>query len=230
VEIAQDARSFAAAMAETSEPEIRRPFIPAWALALAAAVAVAIAAGILLERPGAPPPNAIPPGENIRVAPSPAANPWSDLRIPASPYVRKSGAEDEIVFRSDEEPVAGPTGAFDRAMAPYRAGDFLRAKRELDRFLETHPGHREALLYRGASLAQLGRVEEAIRALEEARSRCDPKVCHEADWQLALVRLKAGRFREALADLETVASSSGDHRLEAHRLRGEVSAHLGAPK
>jgi tetratricopeptide (TPR) repeat protein len=230
VELAQDAGSFAAAMADTSAPEIRRRSIPAWALALAATVAVAIAAGILIERRVAPAPTRVPSGGTIRVAPSPGANPWRDLRIPAAPYIRKSGADEEIVFRSDEEPAAGAAGAFDRAMDQYGAGDFARAERELARFLDTHPGHREALLYRGASLAQLGRVEEAIRVLEETREQCSPKVCHEADWQLALVRLKEGRFQEALATLETVASTSGDHRLEAQRLRDELTAHLGAAK
>ena len=228
VEIARDASAFAKAMKERveNEPAARGSSLPAWALALAASVVLALA-GILLTRSGqrsVPTPG--PDAGTASVRPSLPANPWRDLRIPPPSYTPPGSAGDDLVFRSDEDVTPPGPGAFEHAMEPYAAGDFQRAERELGKFLEEHPEHAEARTFRGATLAVLGRTEEAVDELGKALERCDPGVCDEARWQRALGRLKLGRFEEALQDLRQAADSPGDRRDAAGRLLAEVSAHL----
>ena len=228
VEIARDATTFAKAMKEGvgNEAAARGSSLPAWALALAASIVLALA-GILLTRSGQRAvPTPVPDAGTASVSPSLPANPWRDLKIPLPSYTPPSSAADDLVFRSDQAVAPPGPGAFEHAMEPYAVGDFHLVERKLGEFLEEHPEHAEARLFRGAALARLGRTGEAVEEFGKALEGCAARVCDEARWHRALSRLKLGRFEQAQQDLREAADSPGDRRAAAGQLLADVSAHL----
>lgn len=215
VTLSRDARGFLDSMAP--EQAVRRAV---WPLALAASLALAAVAGVLLTRASRPAPDT--PGPLVsRGTPN---NPWSELRIPAAPAPPSRG--EEIVFRSEEQVPAAPSDAFNSAVDAYRAGDYALAEKSLAVVLARDPSDSEAHLYRGVCLMQLGRAAESVAALEKALFGSDARVRGEARWYRALLRLKEGRFAEALEDLDVLAAVAGTRQKEAETLRSRVRAHV----
>jgi hypothetical protein len=251
-ETARDARLFLEAMAadgpEAEAAAVRppvveppRPPVPAaptglrgWPLAAALLAAVAGGAawwGLAGTSPAsreAGPAALEPPRSGVSSPPRRVEAP----RLRKAPYSPGVASFDELLWRGTRRDARRPPPsageAFARAMVPYEAGDLAEAERRLAAVAASHPGHHDALFYRGVCLLLLGRAREGIAVLEPVARDAPGRRRQEALWYLALGHLHGGAPRDALPALQALSGLDGPRRAEAARLQEEILA-AGAP-
>lgn len=205
---APDARQFVASMRElreqgaTRERTVRRVW---W---LAAAAVAAIAVGLFAYRIAGP-------------ASEDPAGRWSDLVIAKAPYTPGDPA-DGLLWRGGTTRTGDPDG-FVRGMKAYSSGDLEEAARLLAETVVVLPGHAEAGFYLGVALLLLERNEEALAHLERAANARTSSPRDDAQWYLALAKLKTGRQADAIESLQAiVAAPTGARHQEAEALLSRI--------
>lgn len=177
-----------------------------WWSALAGAVAcVALAVG-LREDPAA---RAKPPA--VAVADPPRAT----VRLPLeAPPVKLSAAA--MTWRGDGE-AAGTAylKELGAALAPYRAGDYGGAARELGRVSGQYPQSAEAAFYLGVSLLFLEQPEQARQALAKAEALRPDALRDEVQYFMGVAWARNGDPGQAAERLRPLCEGAGPYREKA---------------
>jgi hypothetical protein len=122
----------------------------------------------------------------------------------------------------------GEDDDFGTAMRAYSRGDYAATEQFLSRLLgegEPAPADAPALLYRGASRVELGRLADAERDLGLAAELAQPAPLREhALWCLANVRLLRGDAPGARAALERLVAEHGTFEQHARSLLAQLDA------
>ena len=96
---------------------------------------------------------------------------------------------------------------FDRGMAAYDRGDFVRAAGFLDRFYQ-QSGDPNAALFLGVAQLELGNQEAAINSLQNCLGNLASPALDASQWYLALAYLKNGDMGLASEVLKTISAES----------------------
>jgi len=130
----------------------------------------------------------------------------------ASLYARagrtKEAAEEQEIFRRLSDRMASDRAAEGKARELFLSGDYAGALKEYDRLLELNPQSGRFQLGRGQCFLKMGEPDEAVAALEKARS-LDPKL-PDVHYHLAVLYQRRGeaenseRERRAFEALEAI--------------------------
>ena len=104
-------------------------------------------------------------------------------------------------------------------------GRFDEALNHVERAIELNASDSTALYRRGAALLYVGRIDEAIAAMETAR-RFEPHPGAGVGLNLAVAYYVAGQYRQALAQADALLTRTPDH-VSLHALRAATLAQLG---
>lgn len=173
---------------------------------------VATGATWWLSRQDAPA-DARPPARTARPRTAPDGSPV----VVATPVTRATVERPEwlrvvppsVVFRTPGASARrGPDGtpfgtAFDKAIAPWQAGNYAEAATRLEPLATAHPDLAESHFYLGSAWLLAGAAEEAIEPLRRAVSLASPATRGEAAWYLGLALLdgtRPGEARRAFAE------------------------------
>jgi hypothetical protein len=112
--------------------------------------------------------------------------------VPPSVVLRTPGASarrgpDDTPFGTD----------FDKAIAPWQAGNYAEAAMRLEPLAVAHPDLAESHFYLGTAWLLAGAPEEAVEPLRRAVSLASPALRGEATWYLGLALLGGTRPDEA---------------------------------
>jgi TolB-like protein/class 3 adenylate cyclase/Flp pilus assembly protein TadD len=103
---------------------------------------------------------------------------------------------------------------------------FEEALRHTERAIELNPSDATALYRHGASLLYLGRIDEAIGAMETAQ-RFEPHPGAGTRLNLAIAYYLAGRYREALAQADASLTRAPHDVVTVNAVRAATLAQLG---
>lgn len=203
LELARDARQFAAAMREEPEPAEAGPRFralpPSLRWAAAAALLIAVAGSLALY---------LGSRRTAEVV----------VELAKAPFVSAALDPDAILYRDAGGLDPDVERSLQAAMAPYQRDDFAAAESSLQAHLALHPTDQRARFYRAVSLLLLERDEEALALLEDVERMASPVLVGEARWYRALGLLRSGQRDTARAELQLIAQSEGSHRSEAMAL------------
>ena len=104
-------------------------------------------------------------------------------------------------------------------------GRFDEALNHAERAIELNASDSTALYRRGAALLYVGRIDEAIAAMETAK-RFEPHPGAGVGLNLAVAYYVAGQYRQALAQADALLTRTPDH-VSLHALRAATLAQLG---
>ena len=104
----------------------------------------------------------------------------------------------------------------DKALEMLRAEEYERALYGIERALELNPHYPDLHNFRGIVLCELDRPEEAVEAFRQSAERSPDQVVPRLN--LAFARIRAGRWREAEAELESILESRPEEPVAAAKL------------
>ena len=138
-----------------------------------------------------------------------------NIEIPKPPYTAPS---DHVVLRKPK------TKAFDSAMSAYERGDYAAAIEQLETLseLETYDAA-DVKFYLGVSLLLAGRSQDAIKTLKQAVELSTGPLLESSHYYLSLAYIKSDQPQQALAELDAVIASAGEHQSDAERLKRQVA-------
>ena len=105
---------------------------------------------------------------------------------------------------------------------------FEEALSHTERAIELNASDSTALYRRGTTLLSVGRLDEAIAAMETAR-RFEPHPSAGVGVNLAVAYYAAARYRDALAQADALLTRTPDH-VALHAIRAAALAQLGNPE
>lgn len=121
----------------------------------------------------------------------------------------------------EDEPFADELSA---ALAGWVSGDFAAIEPRLDQFLDLHPDHASARLYRAFTRREVGKLDGARADLRLLVEGTQGPLHDEAAWALANLELAAGDASAALAALALLERSQGELATRAAELAERVRA------
>lgn len=146
---------------------------------------------------------------------------WSSLLLSAACVLAPVLAHAQTV-RPPDNVFRDDTPSADSAIA---SGKLQQAVADLDTRIATHPRDVQARFKRATLLAQMGRDDEAIKALNQI-TQTYPELPEPYN-NLAALYAKQGRFQEARATLETALAANPSFAL-ARRNLGDIYLRLAA--
>ncbi len=133
------------------------------------------------------------PGSALKAAPS------ADRNLVKAQTLIEQGRYDEAIeeLRQQQSSNATIKGTYHYlGLAYYKQADFLHAQSEFARAISEDANDREAVQFRGISLYQIGRPEEAIPLLQQVQSWA-PEASVEASYILALCYIQTRNYEDA---------------------------------
>ena len=187
----------AAELSETGESPrpltLTAPAAPRWKGAVRLLIPLAAAAAVIALLFFGPDSDAFRSGDSRRLA---ALESWE-----AAPDYLRAGAQRGIEGELH--------AAFDAAMEGYREQDWPRTVEQLTRFLEVHPEHGPARLYRGIARVQSSDHAGALDDFDRVASSNAGFLADHAAWRGALCLLRLERSDEGLAGMRALAEAGG---------------------
>ena len=161
---------------------------------------------------------AIPGGAESAETPFSAPTPARPVEpVPALPLDKppiRVALSTVLVWRGDTGGDAAYAESLARALAPYRSNDFGEAAARLAALAARHPAP-EVFFYLRVSDLFLGLPADAVRALEQSRTRARDRIDVETAWYLAVAYERAGRRADARRELSSACAANGDHSAAA---------------
>jgi hypothetical protein len=111
---------------------------------------------------------------------------------------------------------------FESAMESWDRADFAEVDRALSKFLDVHPDHAPARLFRGVARRELGRLVDARADLKLVAEGSQGSLRDQALWLLANVCLQSDLASEANGALDQLAAVDGEYTERARALRARV--------
>lgn len=113
--------------------------------------------------------------------------------------------------------------ALDRALAPYRAGDYQKAAVALEGVSLDHPAEHRAALYLGVARLFIDEPQAAIESLRQAQQSTNPDVVADAEWYILVGIARLREPDQAEADAKAVCARGGPGAVRPCRAVGVLA-------
>lgn len=113
--------------------------------------------------------------------------------------------------------------ALDRALEPYRAGDYQKAAVALEGVSLDHPAEHRAALYLGVARLFIDEPQAAIESLRQAQQSTNPDVLADAEWYILVGIARLREPDEAEADAKAVCARGGPAAVRPCRAVGVLA-------
>jgi TolA-binding protein len=182
-----------------------------WSLVAAACLAVAVVGWTSVGWKSSTSPGVSSPGP-----PSAGGDPQPrDAFNLEMPLVRPIAPPD-LTWRSAPDAAGGSiAGALERALEPYRLGDYGQAANRLRPLVAHYPRLPEARFYLGVCELAIGRTNEAIGSLKSVKVLGSSALAEDAAWYLALAYQRAGATDLVREELQPLCAGKGSQAARA---------------
>lgn len=124
-------------------------------------------------------------------------------------YENAVARDSQITIGTEKTKVPSYAQVIEAALLKLKAGEFDKAEKDFKRMLQSNATDLNALFYQGICFYETSDTGAAVAAFTKVKGAKDITFREEAEWYLALTRIKSGNKEEAKKLLSKIVSEKG---------------------